>query len=107
MARYLTLWRRNPVAPWPTDPAEWQKLTETMWAGIDDLIKKGQIEEFGFFLNGTSGYVISEGEAADSYRNVSMFLPYIECEVHETISYEKAKESLKTLWKALAEAPKK
>lgn len=107
MARYLILWRRNPAAPWPTDPAEWQKLTEMMWAGIDGLVKKGEIKEIGFFLNGTSGYVISEAEATDGYRTVSMFLPYLECEVHEVISYEKAKESLKALWKALAEAQKK
>jgi hypothetical protein len=35
-------------------------LTEKNFAGIDDLIKKGEIKEFGFFLNGTSGHAIGE-----------------------------------------------
>ena len=107
MARFLTLWRRNPVAPWPTDPIEYSKLQEKAWAGIDDLIKKGIVKEFGFFLNGTSGYAIGEGESADTFRNVSMFTPYWESEVHEIIPFEKGKEILRGLLKAQIAAAKK
>lgn len=53
MTRYLILWRRNPVAPWPRDPAEYSKLLEMSWAGIDGLLKKGEVKEFGWFLDGT------------------------------------------------------
>lgn len=100
MARFLILWRSSTA--WPTDPVESSRLSEKMWAAIDDLIKKGVVKEMGWFLDGASGYTIGEGEAADTFRNVSMFSPFIECEVHEVIPYEKAKESLRAVWKALA-----
>jgi hypothetical protein len=100
MARFLVLWHRNPVAPWPTDPAEYSKLQEKMWAGIDLLTKKGEVKDFSYFLDGTSGYAIGEGEAVDTFRDVSMFTPFYECEVHEIIPYEKGKEILRTLLKA-------
>ncbi|MGZ7171893.1 MAG: hypothetical protein ACXVI1_11920 [Halobacteriota archaeon] len=38
MAKFLSLWRLNPSAPWPTDPAEGEKLNEMMWAAIE-LVK--------------------------------------------------------------------
>ena len=63
MAKYLVLWYMNPVAPWSTDPVEYSKSAEKMWAGIDDAIKKGLVKEFGEFLDSTSGYAICEGEA--------------------------------------------
>jgi len=97
MARILTLWRMNPLAPWPKDPAESAKLRQRMWAMVDDLIKKGIIKEFGYFLNGNSGYTIGEGDLAEVFKDVCMFLPYYEQEVHEIIPYEKGKQILKAL----------
>ena len=67
MAKYLTSWRSNPNAPWPSDPIESAKLTEMMFAGIDDGLRNGQILEFGFFLNGRAGYAIAAGEAKDQF----------------------------------------
>ena len=107
MARFLILWRSNPAAPMPTDPSEHLKLEEKMFAAVDDLIKKGEIEEFGFFQDGTSGYVIGKGEATDIFRRLRMFSPYILGEVHEIIPYEKGKEIMLAVAKAKIEAAKK
>ena len=107
MARFLSLWRRNPVAPWPIDPVERLKLQEMIWAVIDNLMKKGEVKEFGFFLDGISGYAIGEGDSATAFKNVSMFLPYFESEVHEIIDYEKSKGILRALMKSRVEAAKK
>ena len=107
MTRMLTLWRINLLAPWPKDPAEAIKLREKMWSAIEDLMKKGIIKEFGYFLNGTSGYTIGEGDISEAFKDVSMFLPYYEQEVHEVVSYEKGKEILRAVAKAQAEAAKK
>jgi len=100
MARFLVLWKRNPVAPWPRDPEEYLKLQEKMWAGIDHLVKRGEVRDFSYFLDGTSGYTLGEGEATDIFRDVSMLTPFYECEVHEIIPYEKGKETLRALLKA-------
>jgi hypothetical protein len=78
-----------------------------MWAGIDALMKKGEIEEYGAFPDGTSGYAIGKGETADLYRDVLMFQPYILVEVHEIIPYEKDKEIVRALLKAQIAAAKK
>ncbi len=106
MARYLILWRQNPVAPWPADPTEALKLTERMFAAMDDLMKKGEIEEFGWFQDANSGYVISKGESADVFRRANMFQPYIRSKVREIIPYEKGKEIELAVAKARIEAAK-
>ena len=106
MARFLILWHRNPVAPWPRDLKETTKLLETMWAGIDNLMKKGEIKEFGWFLDGKSGYAIGEGESTTVIRNVSMFMPFEEFKVQEIVPWEKGKAAIREAWKILAETTK-
>jgi hypothetical protein len=106
MPRFLILWHRNPVAPWPKDLTETAKLLEKMWAGVDNLLKKGELKEFGWFLDGKSGYAIGEGEATTVLRDVSMFQPYEEFEINEIIPHEKGKETIRAAWKDLAEAMK-
>lgn len=102
MARYLILWHRSPAAPWPKEPTEYAKALEKMWAGVDNLLKKGELREFEWFLDGKSGYAIGEGEPTTVLRDVSMFIPYEEFEIHEIISYEKGKQAIRECWKALA-----
>ena len=106
MARYLVLWRRNPLAPWPKDPVESAKLNEKLWMGIDSLIKKGIIKEFGYFMDGMSGYSIGEGDSVETLEKVSMFSPFIECKVQEIIPYESAKATLRAVRESMAEAMK-
>jgi len=107
VARFFAIWRIDPSAPWPTDPSKLLEMEEMMWASIDGLMKKGEIEEFGAFPDGYSGYIISKGETVDVYRNVSMFHPYICFDIHEIISLEKQKEVLRAIRKAQIAAMKK
>jgi len=107
VARFLVLWRVNPIAPFPTDPSKALELDEKVWAAIDGLMKKGEVEEFGVFADGYSGYAIGKGETVDVYRDVIMFHPYYLVEVHEIIPLEKQKEIVRALYKAQIEATKK
>jgi len=107
LARFLVLWRINPIAPFPTDPSKKLELNEKMWAGMDGLMKKGEIEDYGVFPDGYSGYAISKGETVDVYRDVLMFHPYFLIEVHEIIPYEKQKEIIRAVLKAQIAAAKK
>jgi hypothetical protein len=107
MARFLAIWRVNPSAPWPTDPSKNLEMLEKMWASIDDLIRKGEIEEIGSFPEALVGYTISKGEAIDVYRRVSMFNPYFVFEIHEMLPWEKTKETLRAVSKAQIAAMKK
>lgn len=91
MGRFLVLWRQNPLAPWPKDPSDAAKLNEKMYAGVNNLIAKREIIEFGWLVDARA-YGISVGEITDVFRRVSMFQPYILSEVHEIVPYEKGKE---------------
>ncbi len=98
MARFLVLWRTNPAAIslMPTDPAERLKMLETEYAAIEDLRKKGLIEEFGFFADtnegGPYGYGIAKGDITEVARIAWMFAPHCLMEIHEIIPYEKGRE---------------
>jgi hypothetical protein len=103
MAKFLTLWRTNPNAPWPTDPAEGVQLNEMMFAAIDNMLKTGEILEFGYFPNGRSGYLIASGETKDQFRDGVSFFPFIEMDVFEVVPYETGKEIMRGVFKAQAE----
>jgi hypothetical protein len=77
-----------------------------MFAAIDDLIKKGEIEELGFFPDGGSAYAICKGESTDMYRISGMLQPYMLSEVHEIIPYEKVKEIASAMVRAMVEKAK-
>jgi hypothetical protein len=89
------------------DPKQSLELNEKMWAMIDGLIKKGEIEEFGVFPDGYTGYVIGKGTAEDFLRNTQPFLPFVISEAHEIIPYEKSKEITRAILKAQIAAMKK
>jgi hypothetical protein len=95
------------MAPWPTDPSKLLEMQEKMWAEVDNLLRKGEKEQFGVFPDGTSGFSIVKGEAIDLYRMVSMFQPYCNFETHEIIPYEKSKEVMRAILKAQIAAMKK
>jgi hypothetical protein len=103
MAKFLSLWRISPSAPWPRDPAESEKLNEMIWAAIDSWLKTGEMLEFGFFLDGASGYAIGTGESKDEFRRAMSFWPFIEMEEYETIPYDTGREVMEELMKAQAE----
>ncbi|MGB8310967.1 MAG: hypothetical protein WCE81_03765 [Halobacteriota archaeon] len=67
MAKYLILWHFNTMAV-SHDPDGHAKLSEMPYAGMDSVLKTGEITDFGFFLDGASGYTMSEGDFVDIFR---------------------------------------
>ena len=105
--RVMITWRLNLAVPWPMDPKQSLEMDEKMWTMIDGLIKKGEIEEFGFFSDGYTGYAIGKTEVEDGFKNTSAFLPFVICEVHDIVPYEKGKEIMRAVLKARMAAMKK
>jgi hypothetical protein len=103
MAKFLSVWRYNLNAPWPTDPTESEKINETLLAATDNLLKAGEFQEFGFFPDGMGGYAISTGESKDMLRRAWTLTPLILSEVHEIVPYETGKEVMRAFFKAQAE----
>jgi hypothetical protein len=104
MAKYLTIWRANPAAQWPLDPAAATQLSEMMFAAMDEALKSGHVLEYGWFPNALSGYSISTGEAKERFAIAFADYPWFEHEVHEIIDYETGKPVLRGVIKARAEA---
>ena len=65
-------------------------------------MKIGEIKEFGWFLDGKSGYAIGEGESVTVIKDVSMFMPFEEFKVQEIVPWEKGKAAVREAWKILA-----
>ena len=107
LTKFLVLWRRRDAAQWPTSPTDYLKLQEMQWAAIDGLLKKGEIKEFGLFLDGVSGYCMGEGDGATVFKDVAMFSHFYDFDVSEIIPFEKGKEILRSVMKAQMEAMKK
>jgi hypothetical protein len=103
MAKFLSIWRYNLNAPWPTDPTESEKINEMLLAATDNLLKTGELLEFGFFPDGMGGYAISTGDSKDMLRRAWTFTPLILSEVREMVPYETGKEVMRELFKAQAE----
>jgi len=104
LPKYMTIWRRNPSAPWPTDPTKAKQLDEKTFAFIDEALKSGRILEVGWFADGTSGYSISTGEDAKGVLTGALFThPWAQYEVREIIDYETGKEIDRQVLKAQAE----
>lgn len=103
MAKYLGIWRINGTAL-PSDPAKQMQGIEMILGQIETALKEGQIEEFGFFLNGSSGYAIVNGETADAFGAAISFFPWMESEVHEMVPFETGKEITKQVIKYQTDA---
>jgi len=51
VARFLILGHTNWAAPWPEDPSEELKMEKMYYAALEESIKKGEIEDIGFFTD--------------------------------------------------------
>jgi len=61
---------------------EFWKTSEKAIGAIDDAFKRGTLKEYGYFMDGASGYMITEAEAADLYRTYTHFFTYYKFEHH-------------------------
>ncbi len=63
-------------------------------AGGDQLLKMGSLKEVGWF-GSQEGYAIFETDSKEKVLGmVSPFFPYYTQEIHEIVSWDKAKEAL-------------
>jgi hypothetical protein len=94
MTKFLVLWRRNMLAPWPNDRREIAENMEAMFEAIERYVDAGMVKENGFFVDGDSGSFIFEGTSADVLKMTSFYSPLIQYEVKEMIPYEIGKNTI-------------
>jgi hypothetical protein len=94
MTQFLVLWRRNMLAPWPTDRREIAENMEVMFNTTERYMGAGMVKENGFFVDGDSGSFIFEGTSDDVLKMTSFFGPLIQYEVKEMIPYEMGKNTI-------------
>ncbi len=106
MTKFLGIWLINGTAL-PPDPSQQAQGIQMIFGQIDAALKEGQIEEFGFFPNGSSGYAILSGETKDAFGAAISFFPWLESEVHEMVPYETGKQMTLEVLKYQMEAMKR
>ena len=94
MTKFLVLWSRNMLAPWPADRREIAENIEAMFEATERYMDAGMVTENGFFIDGNSGYFIFEGTSEDIFKITSFFGPYIQYNVKEMIPYEMGKDRI-------------
>ena len=93
MPRYMVLYRANPSV-WPTDPKQALAVLEGAIAGGDQLLKTGALKEAGWFTS-QEGYGIFEADTKEKVLGmVQPFFPYYSQDIHEIVSWDKAKAAL-------------
>jgi hypothetical protein len=94
MTKFLVLWSRNMLAPWPADRREVAENIEAMFEAIERYMDAGVVKENGFFIDADSGYFIFEGTSEDVFKITSAFGPFIRFDVKEMIPYELGKDTI-------------
>ena len=69
-------------------------------------MKKGEVTEFGWFLDTKSGYAIGQADAVKIFTNVNMFTTYFDMNVEEIVPYEVGKQVNRARLKAMISATK-
>lgn len=55
------MWRRNMLAPWPTDRTEIAENVEALFAAMGRCVGAGMVRENALFVDGDSSSFIFEG----------------------------------------------
>lgn len=102
MTKYLATWKLNPNASWPKDPKEYAKIIEELWAGVGMLMKKGELLDWGAFINTNEGYSIFEGDVESVMKGTMMFYPWVIMEPRAVLSLEETSKNTRELWELRA-----
>lgn len=102
MAKYFTKWKLNPTAPWPKDPGEYAKIVEGLWAGIEMMMKRGEMLDWGAHINTNEGYAIMEGDAQSIMKGTMMFYPWVLMEPRVVLTLEETRKNTRELWELRA-----
>ncbi len=94
MAKFLVLWHRNVLAPWPVDRIKIAEDLEEIFDAIERYVDSGIITETSFFVQADSGSFIFEGTSEDVLRLASFFSPVIKFDIKEMIPYKTGKDTM-------------
>ena len=94
MTKFLVMWRRNMLAPWPADRREIVESIEAMFEAMERYVHAGMVTDNGFFIDADSGFFIFEGTFEDVFKMTGMFGPFMHYDVKEIIPYEMGKDTI-------------
>lgn len=102
MTKYFASWKLNPMAPWPKDPAEYAKIIEGLWAGAAMLMEKGEMLDWGAYINTNEGYAIMDGDTKTIMKGTMMFYPWVLMEPRTVLTLEETSKNTRELWELRA-----
>ena len=95
MAKFLILWESD-TTRMPESPEEQMVLFNRLMNMIDEDFKSGMLD-WGEFVGGGAGYVISEGTEQELALALMKYSPYMKFKVHPVLSASQVEENMKAL----------
>jgi hypothetical protein len=96
MAKYMVLWKID-TSRTPEDP----KTKKAQYRGFGDAVlkqmKEGRIKEWGIFAGETRGFTIFEGSISDLHIHNTVWVPFVELEVHEIMTIDEVNRASEAL----------
>ena len=98
MAKFLILWESD-TTRMPESPEEQMVLFNRLMNMVDEDFKSGMLD-WGEFVGGGAGYVISEGTEQELALALMKYSPYMKFKVHPVLSASQVEEIMKALSQA-------
>ena len=98
MAKFLILWESD-TTRMPESPEEQMVLFNRLMNMVDEDFKSGMLD-WGEFVGGGAGYVISEGTEQELALALMKYSPYMKFKVHPVLSVSQIEEIMKALSQA-------
>ena len=98
MAKFLILWESD-TTRMPESPEEQMVLFNRLMNMVDEDFKSGMLD-WGEFVGGGAGYVISEGTEQELALALMKYSPYMKFKVHPVLSVSQIEEIMKAMSQA-------
>ena len=96
MAKYMVLWKIDSSRT-PEDPKAKKAQLRGFGDGVVKQMKEGRIKEWGIFAGETRGFTIFEGNISDLHIHNTVWVPFVELEVHQIMTIDEVNRAAEAL----------
>lgn len=92
MTKFHVEWKQSSKIP--EDPVKLAKLYLSHMELVKADLKSGKLTDFGQYSNGSSGYILIEGNENDVFTTLMKWLPYVEFDVKPIVNVDQTIDAI-------------
>lgn len=92
MTKFHVEWKQSSKIP--EDPVKLGKLYLSHMELVKADLKSGKLTDFGQYSNGSSGYILIEGNENDVFTTLMKYLPYVEFDVKPIVNVDQTIDAI-------------